>query len=68
MSHHDQNDAADGAADSTVRANEPKHCAHCGVGIDVEEWHPLLTRTGDDGSFSVYAFCNERCRDDWTGD
>lgn len=53
---------------SSGRADEPKICANCGSEIDTKEWHPLVTRTDDDGNFRVYAFCDEDCRDEWTDD
>lgn len=56
-------DAVDEA--STVRADEPKICAICEMEINTREWHPLVTRTDDDGRFHVYAFCSEECRDEW---
>ena len=59
-------DAARGEA--SARADEPKVCGNCGAGIETKEWHPLVTRTDDDGRFRVYAFCDGTCRDEWTGD
>jgi len=29
------------------------------------EWHPLVTRTNDDGSFQVFAFCSRDCKTTW---
>lgn len=54
--------------ESSVRADEPKTCAHCGTQIDTTEWHPLVTRTDDDGTFRVRAFCDDGCRDEWADD
>lgn len=54
-----------GHTESSGRADEPKSCANCGTQIDTAEWHPIVTRTDDDGSFHVYAFCDEDCRDEW---
>lgn len=51
--------------ESSGRADEPKTCANCGAEIDTREWHPLATRTNDDGNLRVYAFCEEDCRDEW---
>lgn len=53
---------------SSARADEPKTCANCGSQIDTKEWHPLVTRTDDDGTFRVYAFCDVDCRGEWTDD
>lgn len=55
-------------AEPSVRADEPKSCANCGTQIDTTEWHPLVTRTDDDGSFRVFAFCDGDCRDEWADD
>jgi len=54
-----------GADESGTRANEPKTCACCGTPIDMTEWHPLVTRTNDDGSFQVFAFCSRDCKTTW---
>lgn len=67
MEDNEQADDGNAAADeSIVRADQPKTCANCGKQIDTSEWHPLVTRTDDDGTFRVYAFCSEKCRDEWT--
>lgn len=69
MGDNEQADDADAAADeSSARADEPKTCANCGTEIDTREWHPLTTRTDDDGDFQVYAFCSDECRDEWADD
>lgn len=60
------NHAATDDDHSSVRADEPKTCANCKTQIDTTEWHPLVTRRDDDGTFRVYAFCSEACRDEWT--
>lgn len=67
MGDSEQENAVDAAHDdSSVRADEPKTCANCGAEIDTTEWHPLVTRTDGDGTFHVYAFCDESCRNEWT--
>ena len=65
MEDNQQKWEAEAAGDeSPVRADEPKTCANCGKRIDTSEWHPLATRVDDDGNFTVYAFCSDRCRDE----
>ena len=69
MRDKDQETAPDGTSDdSAVRADEPKICANCEKQIDTMKWHPVVTRTDDDGRFRVYAFCDEDCRDEWSND
>lgn len=66
MRDSEQENATHTASDeSSVRADEPKSCANCGVAIDTEEWHPLVTRTDPGGNFRLYAFCDENCRNEW---
>lgn len=66
MEDNEQKNGTDATADeSAVRADEPKTCANCGTQIDTTAWHPLVTRTDDDDTFRVYAFCDETCREEW---
>lgn len=66
MGGNEQENTADATQDgSSTRADEPKICANCGDRIDTKEWHPVVTRTDEDGTFRVYAFCDEDCRDEW---
>lgn len=66
MKTNEQENATTAVDDeSFVRADEPKRCASCGKEIDIKEWHPLVTRTNNDGSFQVYAFCDGNCREKW---
>lgn len=58
-------DTARANSEGFVRADQSATCARCGAHIDTSEWHPLMTETNNDGSFRVYAFCSEECRDEW---
>lgn len=51
-----------------IRADEQTSCARCGRQIDITVWHPLVTRTDDDGNFQLFAFCSGWCRDNWMDD
>lgn len=69
MRNNEQENTTDAVTDgSSGRADEPKICTNCGSSIDTKEWHPLETRTDDDGNFEVYAFCDDECRDEWLDD
>lgn len=66
MPDNQQENATDAShSEFSGRADQPKICANCRKQIDTKEWHPVLTRTDDDGNFWVYAFCDEECRDEW---
>lgn len=62
------NDTEGVDGESSGRADQPKMCVNCGKQIETTEWHPLVTRTDDDGNFHVYAFCDEACREEWAND
>lgn len=69
MEDNERGKATDGSGDApSGRADQPKTCANCGEPIDMKDWHPVVTRTGPDGDFRVYAFCDEDCRDEWVDD
>ena len=67
MEDNHQGEGTDGFGtdESGIRANEPKSCACCSAEIDLSDWHPLVTRTDDDGTFHVYAFCSDDCKAEW---
>lgn len=47
------------------RADESRECEVCGAQIDIDQWHPVVADTDDDGAFQLYAFCTQDCRDVW---
>lgn len=60
-----ENTAGAAQGSSSPRADEPKICGNCGDQIEIKKWHPVVTRTDEDGSFTVFAFCDEDCWDEW---
>lgn len=59
------NEGGNGTDGASGRADRPETCANCGEPVDMENWHPVVTRR-ENGDFRVYAFCDEDCRDEWT--
>lgn len=45
-----------------------ERCASCGATLPIDEWCPTMTETDDEGSLVVRTFCDEDCKDEWTGD
>lgn len=37
-------------------------CTACGQPIDRTDWHPVRTRTDDQGHFHIDVFCSMACR------
>lgn len=41
-------------------------CAHCGARFEPGVRYPATTRRGDDGTVSIYSFCDDECRAAWS--
>lgn len=47
---------------------ELEYCAHCGARLPDDVWCPVVTDTDPDGTPIVRSFCDDDCKDAWTGD
>lgn len=43
-----------------------ENCAHCGTELSVNEWHPTVTTTDEQGELEVYSFCDDECKEAWS--
>lgn len=53
------------SGEPTDGETRPTTCHVCGADVNPTAWHPVATRTDDEGEFHLHLFCSLACRREW---
>ncbi|WP_449405167.1 DUF7576 family protein [Haloarcula amylovorans] len=50
---------------NTGSKSSKTQCEWCGEKVNCDMWHPVASGTAKDGTFQLFRFCSEECRENW---